>query len=90
MWHGNTKPSVVFDHHIFTDEGWKRARTLAHQILSLKISTCKEDYAQFGTNPANIFQRHITALIEIYGAIILRMSGKNEKSDEKVHAAVMV
>jgi len=125
----STTKSVVLDHHIFTDEGWKRARTLAHPILSLRISTCKDDYAQFGINPANISPKHIdvvadtgaqsclwsrreflrsgfnmadlikvhhtmeaanAAPIEIDGAILLRLSGKNDKSDEEIHAAVMV
>ena len=120
---------VVLDHHIFTHEGWKRASSLSHPALRLRISTLEEDYNHLGMTPAKISPKHIdvvadsgaqsclwsrkeflksgfnladlievhhtmeaanAAPIKIDGAILLRLSGKNDKDDEEIQAAVMV
>ena len=41
--------AVILDHHIFkSQDGWKRAESMAHPTLRLRINTEKEDYKHFG------------------------------------------
>lgn len=38
---------IVLDHHIFTQDGWRRATSLSHPTLRLRIFTCDDDYQSF-------------------------------------------
>jgi len=40
-----TVNSIDLDHHIFTEEGWRRASSPSHPKLRLRVSTSKEDYS---------------------------------------------
>ena len=52
------KRRVTLDHHIFTSDGWRRATSLSHPILRLRISVKREDYKKFGLVAPYILPKH--------------------------------
>jgi hypothetical protein len=61
---GKHEKNVVLDHHIFTDEGWKKAALLSHPTLRLRISTLGEDYDHLNLNPAKISPKHVDVIAD--------------------------
>ena len=59
-----SKQSVVLDHHIFTPGGWKKVLSFTHPTLRLRISTCKEDYLDFGIMHPKIAAKHIDVVAD--------------------------
>lgn len=55
---------VLLDHHIFTHEGWKRATSLSHPSLRLRITTIEEDYNYLGMTPAKMSPKHIDVIAD--------------------------
>jgi len=56
--------TVVLDHHIFTDEGWKKAALLSHPTLRLRISTLEEDYDHLNLTPAKISPKQVDVVAD--------------------------
>ena len=55
---------TVLDHHIFTADGWKRATSLSHPALRLRIATLEADYLDFGRAHPKISPKHIDVIID--------------------------
>ena len=54
---------VVLDHHIFDSKnGWKRAESMSHPTLRLRVSTDVSDYEQMGAPHPDIMPTHETAV----------------------------
>lgn len=61
---GELERKVILDHHIFTQEGWKKAASLSHPTLRLRISTHEEDYNCLSMVPAKISPKHIEVVAD--------------------------
>ena len=62
--HQLTANAIDMDHHIFTEEGWRRALTPSHPKLRLRVSTSKEDYSRFGVPFPKIHPKHIDVVVD--------------------------
>ena len=56
--------SVRLDHHIFTKDGWQRANSLSHPVLSLKITTAQEDYKSLNIPHVSILPTNVKAVTD--------------------------
>ena len=56
--------SVTLGHHIFSPEGWQRASALSHPKLRLRMTTCEEDYTNFGVPYPKIQPKHIDTVVD--------------------------
>ena len=56
---------IVLDHHIFqSHEGWKRAESMAHPTLRLRLTTDKQDYKHFGGLCPEVSPSWVTAVTD--------------------------
>ncbi len=59
------KREIVLDHHIFrSHEGWKRAESMSHPTLRLRLTTEKDDYKVFGGSCPDISPSWVTAVTD--------------------------
>ena len=56
--------AVTLEHHIFTKEGWKQASALSHPRIRLRMTTCEEDYRNFGIAFPKIQAKHIDVVVD--------------------------
>ena len=59
-----TVNSIDLDHHIFTEEGWRRALSPSHPKLRLRVSTSMEDYSHFAVPFPKIHPKHIDVVVD--------------------------
>ena len=56
---------VVIDHHLFDSKnGWKRAESMTHPTLRLRVTTEASDYKQMGAPHPDIMPSHETAVTD--------------------------
>ena len=55
---------VVLDHHIFTEDGWKRAAAFNHPTLRLRMTTNNSDYEKFRVASPRISPKHIDVIAD--------------------------
>ena len=55
---------VKLDHHIFTANGWRKALTLNHPTLRLRVSTQNTDYSEFRIPLPKISPRHVDVIVD--------------------------
>ena len=60
---GDKKP-VLLDHHIFSPDGWQRTSTLSHTTISLRMTTCKDDYTKFGATHPKISPKQVDTIVD--------------------------
>ena len=56
--------SVSLDHHIFTQDGWKRASSMDHPKLRLRLTTDKLDFEHFKARFPKIQPKHIEVVAD--------------------------
>jgi len=56
--------SVVLNHQIFKQEGWRAANTLSHPIVRLRISTSECDYRKFDVPFPSIQPKHVDVVTD--------------------------
>lgn len=56
--------SVQLDHHIFSNDGWKAVKNLAHPMVQLRMTTKKEDYDTFGATFPKIAPLHVQVITD--------------------------
>ena len=59
-----SQDQIALGHHIFSQEGWKRANSLSHPTLRLKISTLKEDYDNLNRSHVEIVPTYIDVVTD--------------------------
>ena len=60
----STQPTLL-DHHIFdTKNGWKRAESMTHPTLRLRVTTDASGYEQLGAPHPDIMPSHETAVTD--------------------------
>ena len=57
----------MLDQHIFTDEGWRKAASLSHPTLRLRISTLNDDYDRLSMTPVKILPKQVD-VVAVSGA----------------------
>ena len=58
------RKSVLLEHHIFTEAGWKKALSIKHPTLRLSMTTHEDDYGTFGYLFKPIFKQTITVVVD--------------------------
>ena len=56
--------SVSLDHHIFTQDGWKRASSAAHPQLRLRLTTDKLDFKHFNARFPKIQPKYVDVVVD--------------------------
>ncbi len=63
--HNLPREGIVLDHHIFlSKEGWKKAESMAHPTLRLRLTTEKKDYKVFGGQYPDISPSWVSAVTD--------------------------
>ena len=63
--HNVPREGIVLDHHIFqSKEGWKKAESMAHPTLRLRLTTEKEDYKVFGGQYPDVSPSWVSAVTD--------------------------
>ena len=56
---------IVLDHHLFdTKRGWRRAESMSHPTLRLRVEADKRDYEQMGAPFPNIMPSYVNAVTD--------------------------
>lgn len=61
---GKPVNQVALDHHIFTQEGWRRASSLSHPTLHLRVSTREEDYNSLNMPPVKVTPTYVDVVTD--------------------------
>ena len=60
-----TNNAIVLDHHIFdSSEGWKKAESMQHPTLKLRINVDTTDYEHVGVKCPNVKPSHINTVMD--------------------------
>ena len=56
---------IILDHHIFrSDDGWRKAESMAHPTLRLRLTTNENDYKIFGGTCPEVSSSWVTAVTD--------------------------
>ena len=54
----------VIENHVFTEEGWKQISAPSHPQMRLRLTTCADDYSEFGIAFPKIKPKHIDVVVD--------------------------